>query len=87
MFLCVRGKNRCSHSFRLGFLILATNTPMLLLWPTQDWKRDEGTEGGRDGRAAGQSKVWFCSVVTWQERGVSTSGSVKCALQQAVFAL
>lgn len=54
MFVCSRGKNRCSRTFRLGFLILATNRPViyvivLLLWPKHDWKRDEGTEGRTEG--------------------------------------
>lgn len=54
MFLTFRAKNRCSRSCGLGFLILATNRPViyvivLMLGPKQDRKRDEGTEGWKEG--------------------------------------
>ncbi len=50
MFVHFSRKNRC---FRVGFLILATKRPVivivLLLWPKQAQQRDEGTEGWTEG--------------------------------------
>lgn len=63
MFVCFRRKNRCSCSFRIGFLILATKRPViyvivLLPWPKQYLKRDEGGRG-TDGRPLDRRKCWL----------------------------
>lgn len=91
MFVCFRRKNRCSCSFRIGFLILATKRPViyvivLLPWPKQYWKRDEGGRG-TDGRPLDRRKCWLLvhSLITVGKHYHSKCGIITISMLEWII--